>query len=200
MQSLISRDEAQTLLVEHIPNIKQVLEAGWDRWRSVCEAFPAETAQMRRITRANVVYDAMVLEAHSRFDGKPDIAVSEARGFMTLTFGHQIVLRFKKFRGSTLRTAGVNTRQRQQFERQLLVQTLPGLEVTALVAGYLLDPLEQEIHRIAIVCPLDGVNIWELELQRDTAAVVALPHQEVPAPTVEVRSTRVPRITQVEEA
>jgi hypothetical protein len=109
-----------------------------------------------------------------------------------LTFGNKLVLRFKKFSGSRLCTSGITTAQRLEFESQQLY--FDGMQVTTIVAGYLLDKLEQQVAKLAVVCPFNGANLWTIDLEipgQSNAQVVPMgPTQQTSAPSVIIKSTQ----------
>lgn len=160
---LVSEEEAELILKPYLVKIAKIVQTGWGTWGKLQAAYPNVAAEQGRRTRASWVSDAMAAEARRQFDHDPNVHISNQRGFLTLTFATKIVLRFKKFSGSKLRTTGLDTRQRKMFEQQQLV--LDGMQISSVVAGYLLDALEQGIARAAIVCPLSGQNEWVIDLE-----------------------------------
>ena len=132
------------------------------------------------------------MECRRRFDGRAGVHVTEVHGFITVTFENRLVLRFKKFTGRRLRTGGVRTKQRRLFEYQQLV--LDGMRVTTVVAGYLLNDVQQELQEIALVCPRGSSNEWVITLDAPvdpTGNVTALITPTGSLPTVAVRSATV---------
>lgn len=189
--TVISKEEALAILRDHIDDIIVVLLAGWAEWKELQKDNPEKTATKGARTRATWVSDAMAAKARELFDPKPGVHVSKKHGFVTVTFDNKLVLRFKKFRGKTLRTSGIPTQQRMLFENQQL--HLDGMMVTGVVAGYLLDELEQEQAKLAITCPLKGKNEWDIELEIPGGDVQyiappAAPKQPTPGVVVESAS------------
>lgn len=185
---IASTDEASRIIEPHLDDLGKLFATAWDSWTDLQ---PEVRARRTRRTRANWIHDDLSQEARALFGGKPDVEVVEARGFLALTFGNRIVMRFKKFRGKALRTSGIRTNQRQEYESQQF--SLPGLpSVTTTVAGYLLDTLEQKIRRLAVVRPFNGDNVWIIDIPfpGEGGEVYAIPSSPSPTPTVEVRSAR----------
>ncbi len=184
-----SQDEAERIIGPHMEDLGKLFAVAWSSWKSLP---PDVVARRTRRTRAMWLHDDLSEEARRLFESKPGVHVSERRGFLTLTFENKIVMRFKKFRSGSLRTSGVMTVQRMEFESQQL--TLPGLgPVTTTVAGYLLDSLEREFKRLAIVCPLNGDNVWEIDIPipgTGGQTVPLAPNSPVTSPVVDVRSIR----------
>ncbi|WP_431910862.1 hypothetical protein [Amycolatopsis thermoflava] len=197
LPDVISEDEAQALLAPHLSKLAEVCAAGLPSW----EALPPEqTMKQSKLSRATWISAAMAAKARELFDREPGVDVCEKRGFLTLTFGGRLVVRFKKFSGRNLRTSGIQTLQRQAFESQQL--SLDGMTVTTLVAGYLLDKLEQEYARLAIVCPFNGDNLWEINLQipgAGDATVVPIGPKPTPLPAVVVESAHKKKTSEEQE-
>jgi hypothetical protein len=184
---LVSRGEAEEILAPYRGDIVAIVRGGWRAWKN--DLSPEVAANRSRRSRASFVHDEMTREAHRRFDELPGVHVTEKRGFITVTFENTLVLRFKKFTGVALRTGGVRTKQRAIFQSQQLV--LDGLRVTTVVAGYLLDDVEQELQEIAVVCPRGRSNAWVISLDApsDPAGnVAALSTHTGSYLTVQVRS------------
>lgn len=187
---VISEDEAKAILDRYTEPLAEVVAAGLPDWKDLP---PDKTARQGRRTRASWISDVIADKAHEKFDNEPDVDVTSKRGFVTLTFAGKLVLRFKKFNGRRLRTSGIMTHQRIAFESQQL--SFDGMTVTGIVAGYLLDKLEQELARLAIVCPLNGHNLWVIDLaipgQGGGTVVPIGPRTPTPtSPSVVVESAR----------
>lgn len=196
---VITKEEALKILGCHLDDIVAVVIAGWSDWQDINKSDPAKTATKSGRTRASWVYDAMAAKAKEVFADKPDVHVSESRGFVTLTFDNKIVMRFKKFRGRALRTSGIATQQRLEFETQQL--HMDGMTVTGVVAGYLLDRIEQQQEKLAITCPLNGDNLWVIELEIPGASIETITPAvaPTPAPAVVVESATATPDEQTEE-
>ncbi|MBP2704376.1 hypothetical protein JOL79_11185 [Microbispora sp. RL4-1S] len=163
MHDVISKEDALRILGHHLDDIITVVTAGWTDWKGVQQEAPRWALRKSARTRASWVNDAMAEKAREVFADKPGVHMTEKRGFITLTFENTLILRFKKFRGKRLRTSGIPTQQRLDFENQQVA--IEGITVTSIVAGYLLDRLELEQERLAITCPLGGENLWVIELE-----------------------------------
>jgi hypothetical protein len=171
---VISEEEARQILAEHLDDLTEVISAGWQDWQSLQQDAPRSALRSKK-TRACWVSDAMRDKALELFDSKDGVVVSEKRGFVTLTFDNKLVLRFKKFSSGRLRTSGINTHQRWEFQTQQL--HIEGLTVTTLVAGYLLDSLEQYQKKVAITCPVIDENEWVIDLELPIATPIVIPPQ-----------------------
>jgi hypothetical protein len=182
-------DEAEEILRPYYGDIVAVIRCGWRAWK---QEPPEKSARKSRRTRATWVHDEMTEEARRRFDDCSGVHVAEVHGFITLTFDNRLILRFKKFQGRRLLTSGVRTWQRNRFQYQQL--TVEGIRITTVVAGYLLDDVEQELEKIAIVCPNGRTNEWVITLDEPADAagnVTALTTQTGSFVTVAVRSAMV---------
>ena len=186
---IASVEDATQILTPHIDDLGKLFSSAWNTWTSL----PHEVqARHTRRTRASWIHDDLSEEARALFGGKPEVDVVETRGFLAITFSNVIVMRFKKFRSKNLRTSGIMTQQRLEYETQQFA--LPGLpSLTTTVAGYLLDSLEQKLGRLAVVCPFNGDNMWviDIPLPGEGGAIHAFSSTSPnPTPTVEIRSAR----------
>ncbi|WP_042407513.1 hypothetical protein [Streptacidiphilus carbonis] len=161
MTRLLTQSEAEVLLDGHSLTITQVLADGWARWRKLVKSDTELGAILSNRTRASIVYDCIRHAALTSFVGAEDVVVSEDRGFLLLSFSQRIILRFKKYRGATLRTSSTPTRQALEYGSQVL----PGMEsLTHLIAGYLPDEVGIGLDRAAITCPTTAGIEWVIEL------------------------------------
>lgn len=181
MSDTMSREAAEAALERHSLPLTKVISTGWSTWRDLVKDRPLLGAILSNRTRASIVYDCIRHEALTAFEGADDVTISEERGFLLLTFDGQIILRFKKFRGDSLRTSSAPTKQAMEYA----AQTLPGMEsLTHLVAGYLPDDVGIELKRAAITCPVGTGVEWiiDLDLSRVVGGAVeervlqGLPH------------------------
>jgi hypothetical protein len=194
---LMTEDEARELLAGYLGDLRECLEAGWAGWKKYLKDNP-QAASHRASTRASIVYDYVVAAAKAKFDGNDDVHVSEARGFLTLTIKQPriVVLRFKKFASKKLKTSGIPTQQRIEFQNQWV--SIDGLDVTNMVVGYLLDKVGSEPIRLAVTCPLGKSVMWAIDLDDDIAGVQPvnqLPLDDAPV----VRSKTVKKIEKKDE-
>ena len=176
---LLSADEAQAILDPHIDDLRACLSAGWRAWQALCEAIPVARVRTSNRTRAGIVYDAAVAEARMRFLNKPGVHLMSRLGFLVVVFDGRLVLRFKKYRHG-LRTGGIPTHQQLSFAWQAEMDGMPPA-ATKVVAGYLLNRLQDGIARMAITCSV-GPNLrWCFDIA-DAAAAAASP-TPMPAPS-----------------
>jgi hypothetical protein len=98
--------------------------------------------------------------------------------------------RFKKL-DRTLQTRGIETRQQQIFANQEQVEDLQmslWRPVPMVIAGYILDRLEQSIERRLLVLLRRGQVVWAIDLPATASGMPAA----IPSPT-EPPAGRVPR-------
>ncbi|MGW3571227.1 hypothetical protein ACWDSL_46365 [Streptomyces sp. NPDC000941] len=181
MTQPITAEEASQVLSPYLDQIGRCIQDGWQRWRTLLKHDAELGVIISNRSRANLVYDFIRYEAVNRFDGDPDVTISDSRGFLLLTFAEKIVMRFKKYRDAKLRTSSIPTQQSLKFTNQVL----PGMtELTHLVAGYLPDDAGIDLEQVAITCTLGNDQLWvlDLDLAIDTVAAVtplpAIPSQE----------------------
>jgi hypothetical protein len=161
MPDTLSKEAAEAALERHSLSLTKVISTGWSTWRTLVTVNPRLGAILSNRSRASIVYDCIRHEALAVFGSEDDVTISEDRGFLLLTFEEKIILRFKKYRGNSLRTASTPTRQAQEYA----AQTLPGMEsLTHLVAGYLPDEVGIDLKRAAITCPTGNGVEWIIEL------------------------------------
>lgn len=175
-RKLLTAAEAKVLLEPHAKDFAACLDYGWQQWRQFLRDHPARAAVLRPGTRAGMVYDWTVEEAHRRFDGRDGVRLTVDHNFLALVVEETAVLRFKKFRGVSLRTSGIPTQARVEYLGQ---GHFDGMAMTNLVVGYRLDSLEMELAQLAITCPQgDNRNSWVLDLDGEAGGS----GQETPLP------------------
>jgi hypothetical protein len=116
-----------------------------------------------------------------------------------LNVEERALLRFAKF-GPGLITSKNSTRQQRDFDGQ---EPLPGMpEATHLVAGYVLDPLETKIERMAVTCPYENDNLWSFDIDLGdeaggTVAELEPTPDEGPRPLIRSRMEKIelPNVT-----
>ena len=184
---LLSADEAQAILDPHIDDLRGCLSAGWRACQEFCEAIPVARVRTSNRTRAGIVYDVAVAEARMRFLNKLGVHLMSRLGFLVVVFDGRLVLRFKKYRHG-LRTGGIPTHQQLSFAWQDEMVGMPPA-ATKVVAGYLLNRLEDGIARMAITCSV-GPNLrWCFDIADAAAAASPTPmpepsHARGPSPPV----------------
>ncbi|MDQ5820151.1 MAG: hypothetical protein M3540_01785 [Actinomycetota bacterium] len=184
--SVISQERAAAILEPYLDAIGGCLWRAWDSWKET--GLPVTVGAR---SRASLVYDYAADEARQTLPGIEGLRVTEVRRFILVCVEDKLLLRYKKFRGN-LRTSGIPTHQQLAFANQQL--TIPGMpDVTKLVAGYLLDPFQEQIARVAITCSIGKRLIWHLDIPRPesgTGVVATLQPQPTAPRETAVRSTR----------
>ncbi len=194
--SLLSADEARAILDPHIDDLRACLDAGWNAWQALGEAMPEASVRTSNRTRAGIVYDAVAAEARLRFRNKPSVDLTSRLGFLIVVFDGRLVLRFKKYRYG-LRTSSIPTHQQLSFTWQAEMDGMPP-DATKVVAGYLLNHLQDNIARMAITCSV-GPNLrWIIEIT-DAPAAAAPPTPMFAPPGVGEPSAPVVRTARTEE-
>lgn len=188
---LITEAEARTLLHPHLPALSACFEGAWEDWQELEPALVSKAPQYRTTSRANLMYDLLVSRIQKEFEDTPGVTFTSSRGLFTLTFDSRLVIRFKKFRSKALKTSQIMTLQQRRLAKQELDL---GLNATTVVAGYLLDALGTKLKKLAVVCPLNGENVWEIDLHDEAngglAGVAMLPTPDSGAPKPAVRSRK----------
>lgn len=107
-------------------------------------------------------------------------------------------MRFKKFRSKRLKVSQIMTLQQHRLARQELDL---GINATTVIAGYLLDTLGTELKQLAVVCPLNGENVWEINLHGEAdglGGIFTLPVPDSGAPKPGIRSRKPKTMPQAE--
>jgi len=186
LDELLSREDAEALLAPHLDPLRGFVNEGWSDWLDAVKASPF-LATARTTSRANIVYDRISQRAEEYFDGL-GIPTSRKRKFLTVSLDDgRLIMRFKKFESKSLRTSGIPTQQRMEFELQQVV--LDGTASTHVVVGYLPDELGLDLDVVAIACSYNRNVIWQIDLNNDgLGAVVPVRTNSPQGPSV--RSTR----------
>jgi hypothetical protein len=186
LNELMTKDEAHAVLAPHLPSLRVFVEQGWGEWHQLIATSPF-MVESRLVSRANVVYDRISKAAEKYFD-ELDIPTSWKNQCLTVSLDDgRIILRFKKFQNRKLRTSGIPTQQRLEFEMQQVV--LDGTASTYVVVGYLPDELGMGLDVIALACSYNGTLLWQIDLDQDEIGDVVPVRTDAPAGPP-VRSSR----------
>lgn len=160
VSSDLSRDRALVMLKPHLADLSGSVTDAWAVWESRCQTFPEDRVKLSDRSRASIVYDYMKDSATRRFTGKPDVYLSNKRGYLSVTICGKVVIRFKKF-DKYRRVRSIPTRQYNLF---MLQQSLEGFELVNLVTGYRVDDLQTGIAEVLIACPSGAKNLWYADI------------------------------------
>ena len=186
INELLTQDAGERLLAPHAAGMHKAITDAWAQWHANLANNPSMAVLSPR-SRANIVYDYMAANAEKYFD-EIGVTTSHKAGFLEVTFSDEnAVLRFKKYKDSSLRTSGIPTAQKLEIDMQQL--TFDGMSVTYLVAGYLPDDLGIGLDTVALTCSYGGKAQWQLNLDMAVVADVTPFEQEEPQRPA-VRSTR----------
>ncbi|MFC5801323.1 hypothetical protein [Streptomyces formicae] len=174
---LITEAEARTLLHPHLPALRACFENAWEDWRELEPALVRKAPQYRTTSRANVMYDLLSARLVDEFADEPGVTFNTNAGFLALTFGGRLVVRFKKFRSKSLKVSQIMTLQQRRLARQELDLEM---NATTVIAGYLLDTLGANLKKLAVVCPLNGENVWEIALDDAAGGLAELVTLPIP--------------------
>jgi hypothetical protein len=182
---LIGKAEARDILRAHQGTLLGCYDLSWESWKKIEKGIVRVAPRYRATSRANLFYDLLTEQIEAAFADTAGVSMSRRLGFLTLTFDGRLVVRFKKFRGKSLKTSQIMTFQQERLSRQELDL---GLNVTTIVVGYVLDPLGAELTKIAAACPLEGENVWTLSLDDDEfgqfVLPISLPSSGAPKPII----------------
>lgn len=190
MHSPMERAEAAEILAPYAADLARPWRSAWKMWAQLP---PAAKIAFAPRTRANVLYDYAIAEAKSVFGNRIDVSLTEDPGFLHLTVGDRLGLRFKKV-DSDLATSGISTQQYTRWRRQM---SIPGLEpLTNVTIGYQVSALGQ-LADVVFVCSIGTTPYWAIrapEADDETGTVTpintqptlpAAPVIRIPAPVAE---------------
>lgn len=181
MNPLLTQQDTETLLADHLPLISQCVTDGVDLFN---ERFGA-TAPMSPRSKASLIHDCTEESARVIFAGDPEIQFFSPGDLMVISVKDLALVRFRKF-GDGFSFSCNSTQQTLDWEGQMPLDGLP--VVTNLVAGYRLDETGRAIDRMAVVCSLNNRRMWHIELASG-GVVVQMPRTlEQDAATFAVRS------------
>ncbi|WP_330272293.1 hypothetical protein OG205_35755 [Lentzea sp. NBC_00516] len=194
--TLLTRDECESTLSAHAEVLNQCFLTAWERWQEWLPNVKGSPADVSALTRAMALHDFIRAEVIKKFLGVPGVKIKDKRGLLVVCFHDRVVIRFKKFRGKSLKTSGNWNQQTAAFEtHQLELPETSVQPVTHLVAGYLLDELAAGIEKVAVTCLVDGDHYWApIEISSvatgHTATVHSGPAGDPTSAKPRVRSTR----------
>lgn len=162
MTTLLTADEAWALLQGHVDDIRACLVAGWNVWDDLGNRVPEHRIKFDSTTRAAIVNNAIAAEANKRFYNVAGVNVARKGRTLYLTFGGDIILRFKKV-DRNFRTRNIPTKQALRLEYQMEVTGLPP-KATVVVAGYLLNALQDSVQGNWLVCSVGADVEWKIPL------------------------------------
>jgi hypothetical protein len=173
----MDRAACMQVLRPHLGVLEGCFRAAWKRWQKWLRALEGSPVDISARSRASVLYDMIVAEAKRSFLLEPSVRVRQVRGLLVLSINDRVALRFKKFRGGTLKTSNNTSTQTALFNTQnLLFPEISIKPMAHLVAGYLLDDLAIDFKRLAVTCSIDGEHVWApIELTSIAAPVAMLP-------------------------
>jgi hypothetical protein len=193
--NILTLEEGERLLVPYLSTIRQVLLEAFARWQALPDE---ERLYLSTQARAFYIHDMAIGLAVPNFRGTK-VQIVECNLLRLLNVEERAMLRFAKF-GPGLSTSKNSTRQQRDFDGQ---DPLPGMPVaTHLVAGYVLDPLETKIERMAVACPYGSDNLWSFDIDLEdeaggTVADLQPSPDEGPRPLIRSRMEKVelPNVT-----
>lgn len=171
-----SQIEAMDVFDDFVPDLIKCVETGWQVWKDCEKQMPKVWVSLRERARAAFVYDQILADAKSRFEGVAGVRVIEQDSMPVLfEFSERALLGFKKLS----RTCHPSSYATQQQEKLLLQQlSLPGLlpELPYVVFGYRLNKLGNDLRDLLMVRPQGLRRIdWAWAVTAATPGVVQTP-------------------------
>lgn len=171
-----SEDEAKAILDPYMDQLGRVFPTAWAKWEEFGESSPELRLEACPRTKASMLNNFAAKAAEAAFaDMGPEVVLTTKPRFLLMVFRSELHLRLKKYRGSTLRTSGIETGQQQMFEGQQPLTGMP--EATNLVHGYVLKNDGSGIAETAIRCATGNVVHWKIDVPLLGKAVV-LDHKQ----------------------
>lgn len=182
-----SEQEAVQIIGAQLPRLEECLRLAWAEWVRTRLYHQNNGHSVSPRARASVMYDLVAGHARRMFAGVPGVRVGTERGFLTLTFGNRLVVRFKKL-NAKLEWSGIPTEQQQLFACQGEIEGLPP-RATFLVAGYVLDRTGTQIARLVLTCRDAHGLLWSRDLAEAAGGtVLPMPRPVSKPPPATLRS------------
>jgi hypothetical protein len=157
--------QARAILGPHLAKLIAAIRHGFEQWDRLAaiDMDPANAgraplrAPLDARARASFIYRHTVAEARRLLHGIPGVLLADNRNFLTVHFGDEFIVRFKKLdrRG---RSRNFPTQTQKLFALQAQMFGLG--TATRTTVGYQLDELEKSIHDIRVVCPNGNQTAW----------------------------------------
>jgi hypothetical protein len=190
MKRYHSKTEALRILGNHLAILHDCYQRAWKQWLQVQAQHAASGIFLSPTARARMMYDYVTGFARRAFANVGGVHVKDrTRGFLTVTFGSELVVRFKKL-SEDLKIFGIPTQQFLDFIGQNILE-LPGLPPTAtlIVAGYQLDETGGKIARLVLTCRDESGLLWSHDFMIAASSnVQPMPTQSQPQALPRVRS------------
>ncbi len=189
--SLITEEEAISLLKPHLGAIWAIVKGGWEDYLSLYSDIVRDAHCST--TRANIIHDHHIFRVSRYAQAANDVRIFDLSKLKVLVIDGQFAIRFKKF-DVDLHSANLPTLQVAEFRGQEQLADLP--PTYNLEAGYMLNTLETEIKGIYLVCPNRKENYWASELSEDVATQKIFDlfeNQQTPLNTTEEVETSIRR-------
>lgn len=192
----LPQETIRPIVEPHLDRLAQVLLEAWEEYAQMRDRSSLTLARASASSRAMLVSDLMRQPAHRIFRGASGVTVDDRHGRPWVSFdGGRAQCRFRKL-STTLAVCTSDSDRATRLGYHLgdpAAPTLDGLdqEATVLTAGYVLDPSERHIQRLALTCHLGAVLYYHFPLPGGAATVEA-PQQLPLAPLTEpiIRSAR----------
>jgi hypothetical protein len=174
---VLTLEKAEELFQPYKALLAECIQLGWDAWHSF---YKPKHHILRSRSRATIVYDEIVSYVGQKFSGLPEVVFKSFRSSFLLYIGDSITVRFKKF-NKYGRCSNIRTHQQYLFGLQM---EIPGMKTgTMFQAGYVLDELQQNIVKKAIVCEFGNRVLYSIELFANVNAAIQIASIPVTAPT-----------------
>lgn len=167
---ILSREEAEEIIKPYKERLDTCIQAGWDAWKN---DYLLKQHILDSRARAAIVFAEIRWKAQQEFSGLDGVVFKAHHNSFLLYIGESISIRFKKLRKNG-RCSAIDTRQQVLFKAQAQLRLPTMLQGTLVNAGYILDDLQQGVHRKLVVCQFNNRVLWQFTLEGDAAPVLEI--------------------------
>jgi hypothetical protein len=167
----LSRSQVIEIIDPHMERLFNIGAIPLERWKS--DEYPNRALHIPR-TRANVLYDLMVIQARIEFRGIRGAVMIDTRdGVTLLEIDQKILLRFKKLDDDSLPSNYPTVRARDYD----MGEDLPGIPSSPqrLTLGYRLNQLQTEIKDVLISNSMGGRLLYDIILEEPKGGITIVP-------------------------
>ena len=150
--------------IDIVRTVNKVIDSAWSHYNK--EYSIALRINHSPRTRANIMSDLMIMYTRKFFEGKRGVVLRKNRGLFLLEIKGELLIRFKKL-GRNQKASNIPTQQSIDFYGQQL--DLPGISSRAvgLVAGYVLNGLQNGLESKLITCPKGSYVEWSIDMEEE---------------------------------
>jgi hypothetical protein len=152
MRNIISKEEAEKILMKYYPRIVKSIYRGFEDYLEVAneQAIKGINVDFKPRTIASLIHDFIKFRIRDEFSDIDNAITREFNDVFGLYLDNKILIRFKKFNPG-LTTSNIETKQTLGYYHQYSINGFPD-KPTFLYAGYMPDKTWTSIKNIYIIC------------------------------------------------